>query len=166
MPIDYEILSHRFWDKVDIKDKEECWDFMEGIDVGGYGQFWNCIEEKNIRSHCMAYILTKGPIPLGFQVQHTCNNRRCCNPNHLKPGTYQENSEYMVKYNRQYHPVGENNSSSVLMEDQIREIHKIYKECPELTQQEIAKMFRVSQPNINLIINGKIWHHIYKEFNE
>lgn len=166
-PIDYEILSHRFWSKVDIKDNiGECWNWMEGIDIGGYGEFWNYIEEKNIRSHRMAYMLTKGPIPCGFQVQHTCNNRRCCNPNHLKTGTYQENSEYMVKCNRQYHPTGENNSLSVLMGDQVREIHKIHKECPELTQQEIAEMFRVSQPNINLIINGKIWHHIYKEFNE
>lgn len=99
-------------------------------------------------------------------IQHACNNRRCCNPNHLKPGTYQENSEYMVKCNRQYHPIGENNSLSALMEDQVREIHKIHKERPEVTQQEIAEIFRVSQPNINLIINGKIWHHIYKELNE
>ncbi len=164
-PIDYEINSHHFWNKVDIKDNiEECWNWMEGIDIGGYGQFWNYTEEKNIRSHRMAYMLTKGPISCKFQIQHTCNNRRCCNPNHLRSGTSQENSEYMVKCNRQYHPTGENNSLSILTEDQVIEIHKIHKDCPELTQHEIAKMFRVSQPNINQIINGRTWYHICKEF--
>jgi hypothetical protein len=31
----------------------------------------------------VAYELWVEPIPKGLQVQHLCNERRCCNPAHL-----------------------------------------------------------------------------------
>ena len=57
----------------------------------------------------------------------------------MKHGTSQENSEDMVKYNRQYHPIGENNSLSILTKDQnnvtdqIIEIHKIHKDTQRMS---------------------------------
>lgn len=43
------------------------------------------------RAHRVAYILTKGDIPDGLLILHSCGNRRCCNPAHLRQGTQSEN---------------------------------------------------------------------------
>lgn len=42
-------------------------------------------------THQLAYELPVGPIPDGLQINHLCQNRRCCNPAHLEPVTARVN---------------------------------------------------------------------------
>ena len=44
------------------------------------------------------------PIPEGMVVRHTCDNTRCCNPNHLVIGTQQENVDDMYERGRDNSP--------------------------------------------------------------
>lgn len=46
---------------------------------------------KKGRVHRVAYHLVHGPIPEGVLIMHLCDNSICCNPDHLKAGTTQEN---------------------------------------------------------------------------
>ena len=46
---------------------------MAGTTTNGYGQFR--VYEEMVKSHRIAYMLTKGDIPEGLQVQHLCNNK-------------------------------------------------------------------------------------------
>lgn len=168
---DIEIF-YRFWDKVDIKNnKEECWNWIANTN-DGYGNFHmgykNRIKTTTVqmRSNRMAYILTKEDIPDGLQVLHLCNNSLCCNPNHLELGDNIKNMQYMVKCGR-CNQSGENNGNSILTEDQVREIHKIYDEQrklhPEFFRKQwkiiepIAKKFGVDKITISRIICGKNW---------
>lgn len=163
-------IFYNFWRRVYIKDNiKECWNWTLYALYDGYGLFWD--GKKKVRSHRMAYELTKGKIPDGLQVQHICNNRRCCNPYHLELGDNTKNIRYKVKCGRQSRLIGENSGNAKLMEDQVREIHIIYNEQrkfhPGFKQWQIigpiAQKFNVSTSTIKQILHGKLWYHIYKE---
>jgi len=53
-----------------------------GVSTKGYGI--TRINGRQTRVHQLAYLMSKGPIPLGFVVHHTCNNKLCINPKHLE----------------------------------------------------------------------------------
>lgn len=162
-------VFYNFWQKVDIIDnKEDCWNWLAGINWAGYGTFRY---STMIKSHRMAYVLSKGIIPGKLQVQHICNNRRCCNPNHLELGDQSKNTQYAVECNRWPDQFGENNGNSKLTDDEVRKIHRFYIELRKLHPgrypilETIAKKFGIHFGMVSLIVRGKCWHHIYKEFH-
>lgn len=55
---------------------------------------------RNSRTHRVMWVITKGSIPTGMHVCHTCDVRHCCNPDHLWLGTNRENITDMVKKGR------------------------------------------------------------------
>ena len=159
---------YRFWEKVDIRDcTEECWNWTASTFSSGYGQFWDGC--NNVYAHRMAYILTKGPISDELYVLHTCNNPRCCSPNHLELGDQFNNMQYMVKCNRQIK--GENHGMSVLTENQVRAIHRLYSEQRKLhplykqwqITGPIAKRFGIAKSTIDKILSGLLWRHIHED---
>lgn len=158
---EYKYNFYRFWSKVDIKDNiKECWNWTEFISPDEYGYFK--YYDAPVRAHRMSYELAKGNIDNNKIVMHLCNNRICCNPYHLEVGNYSKNLIYAYKCNRR-NCEGENNTGAILTEDQVRKIHKLHKERPELKQWQIAKAFNIGQATISLIINGERWHQIYEE---
>lgn len=52
-------------------------------------------------AHRIACILAHGPVPDGYIVMHSCDNPPCCNPAHLRTGTYAENARDRQQRGRQ-----------------------------------------------------------------
>ena len=50
------------------------------------------IFKRKVYIHRLTYKMAKGSIPDGFEVDHLCRVRRCCNPDHLEAVTGAENN--------------------------------------------------------------------------
>jgi HNH endonuclease len=93
--------------------------------------------------------------PDGVVVLHKCDTPLCINPEHLSIGTSKQNSEDMVKKNRQ--AKGESCGNSKLTEKQVLEILTM-KDI--ISSRTVSVMFNCSKTNILDIWNKKIWKHL------
>lgn len=80
--------EERFWEKVD--QSGDCWMWLASKYPSGYGAFWT---DRCHAAHRIAYEYSVGPIPDGLFLDHTCRNRGCVNPAHLRVVTNQQNMQ-------------------------------------------------------------------------
>jgi hypothetical protein len=71
----------KFWSKVDRKMLADCWPWLGSKRPDGYGVIK--VGHRQVKAHRMAYLLDTGKDPDGLVVKQTCENKACCNPNHL-----------------------------------------------------------------------------------
>lgn len=92
----------RFWGHVALpegvdptvsREVRSCWEWTASTRKDGYGQVWQ--GKALLSAHRVAYELRNGPLPEGYVLRHTCDNPRCCNPNHLVAGTHEANMRDM-----------------------------------------------------------------------
>lgn len=83
-------LEERFWQKVDCREADECWEWKAAKYTNGYGIIR---DGSKIRSaHRLSYALAHGEIPEGLVIDHLCLNKGCVNPAHLEAVTHRENT--------------------------------------------------------------------------
>lgn len=99
-----DALKKSFWKKVKVLSDNECWEWQRSLTKDGYGQFSSRVRSLfgiSVRGSRAAWQLTYGEIPVGMQVLHSCDNRKCCNPRHLFLGTHKDNMRDMKLKGRQ-----------------------------------------------------------------
>lgn len=149
-----------FWKKVDQSaGPDACWPWQGAITSHGYG----CFSAGGGRvkgSHKVAYEFSKGPVPAGLQIMHTCDNRPCCNPAHMGLGTLQANMADCHAKGRNVR--GEKSWSAKLTDDQVREIRRTFKRISHRKSNipQLARDYGVSIATVSAIVRGSIWRHV------
>lgn len=143
----------RFWDKVEVKGREECWPWTGAINRKGRGQFRH---PETHWAHRAAYILASGEcIPPDMVVMHRCDNPRCCNPGHLSLGTQIENIADRHSKGRSRAPHGEYQGSAKLTDDAVKRIRADHQPVEIL-----ASIYGVSKSTIFRVKSRSTWSHI------
>jgi len=150
------IWLERFWDKVDKRGPDECWQWMASKFRNGYGAFR--LDNKMQGAHRASFFLTHGYWPENC-VCHSCDNRACVNPAHLWEGTRAENINDMVQKGRQKSLKGEDHCNAKLTEYQVMEIKKRYV-TGGVTHRSLGKEYGVHHGQIGCILRGETWKDI------
>ena len=134
--------------KVEIPDDRSlCWDWRGAMTADGYGKTgWAQ------PAHRYSFELFKGAIPEGKFVCHTCDNRRCVNPDHLWVGTTQENTcdRHIKKRTATGMRRRSVNVATALEIKKLAENGALHK--------QIAKQFEISEGQVSLISRELTWH--------
>jgi len=131
-----------------------CWIWLTKSARYGYGGV--TIDGNHHATHRLMYELTKGEIPEGMFVCHTCDNRACVNPDHLWLGTNRDNQLDSARKGRANARKGEMHGMSKLKQSEVAAI-KGMALSGNKTQEEIGHMFGVKQNTISRIKTGTRW---------
>jgi len=146
--------EQRFWERIDKRSVNECWEWMGRKEKEGYGIF--TINGKRMATHRYSYELHNGSIDKKLDVLHKCDNPACCNFLHLFQGTHIDNMKDMISKNR--HAIGEKIWSTKLTESEVIEIReRLQNKIPERT---IAQEFGVSRGAISCIKRNDTWKYV------
>jgi len=150
-------LADRFWEKVDVRGPDDCWEWTASLNPKGYGQI--SVGRKPISAHILSYEMNVDPVPENMLVCHTCDNRKCVNPKHLYVGTPKSNSQDMVDRGRSGRStIGEKNPAAKLTELDVLKIRSLV--AGGLSRLEVATVFGVQIGAVGKIVRRERWKHV------
>lgn len=131
-----------FWSLVTKGDG--CWEWQGQRNRGAgrdYGRFF--LNGRNRLAHRVSWALANGPIPVGVEIRHKCDNPPCVRPDHLELGTHLENMHDRTLRGRQNPAAGERNRGA--------------RHASGETGAAIARSVGVSQTMVSYIVTGRNW---------
>lgn len=88
----------RLMNRVKVNPETECWEWQKP-NSQGYANI--TVKGRVVRAHRVAAALYSGfDLASPLYICHSCDNRRCCNPKHLFPGTASQNMQDMASKGR------------------------------------------------------------------
>ena len=151
-----EKFAEKFWARVDtVSDSSGCWLWMGYCQASGHGQVRYKGKIQSV--HRLSYVLSGKTIPEGLGINHSANcvgKANCVNPEHLTPGTHQDNMKDMIRDGTSTR--GEKNSNAKLTAAQVLEIRAIV----DKTYKEIGEIYNIRPSHVSQIIRRITWKHI------
>jgi hypothetical protein len=108
-----------------------CWEWTGAKYLTGYGELHHKTWDAHT-THAWSYMhFNDEIIPDGLEVRHKCDNRICCNPDHLELGTRKQNVDDMLE--RHPKPCGRKFTKEQVLEIKaLRAEGKYYKDIAAL----------------------------------
>ena len=88
-------IFNRIMKRVEIDPNTQCWNWTGPTSGsgrgGGYGRM--SLDGHTVAVHIVMFTNAYGFVPGRKQIDHKCNNRLCCNPEHLQMVTHKKNQK-------------------------------------------------------------------------
>jgi hypothetical protein len=161
-------FRRRFWPKVpEGLGQIACWPWKAATNNKGYGFIWSRAHGGPILAHQASYAMTRGAVPAGCEIIHTCDNPACVNPWHLKEATHAENMADKVRKGRQARGhgakilagmrLGEAHPKAKLTDAQVENIRRA--RASGETTIALAREYGVSHQLVSQIASGRSRKH-------
>ena len=144
------------WDLVQKGKPDECWEWLGSKNSTGYGSIK--VSQKTYSAHRLIYGLTypntisyKAPKNKSLKefILHKCDNRSCCNPNHMTLVNYDDNNKDAKNKGRSKAVYGANHKNAKLTQEQankVRDLHSI-----GINYSQLGIFFGINANNISRI---------------
>lgn len=150
-------LHERFAVRFERRGPTECWPWTHAVNRLGYGTIGRG-GGKHDRAHRVSYEIFVGPIRGGMHVLHSCDNRRCVNPAHLRLGSHAENMQDMQERGRRNVARGERSGAAKLTKAQVIEIRR--RRAAGERQIALAREYGIDKTHVWNIVTRKVWSHV------
>ena len=156
-----KVTPEVFWQRV--RKQKGCWEWQGATNSTGYGNL--VFHGRAATAHRVAAFLSglihavaapQDRRSTGF-ILHSCDNRKCCNPAHMRVGTYAENQREAYARQRRAAYKGEKHANAKQTKESVVLIKDMYSHG--ISQEAIARLLDVSQSGISKILLG----HSYVE---
>jgi hypothetical protein len=142
-----------FWNTVDIQSQWDCWHWLGLLWSNGYGQF-NYRGNRYISSRTSYQLANSTELATNINVCHKCDNRSCCNPDHLFSGSQLDNIQDAVKKGKFYNNRNLGSGRRKLLDSDVEMIRKLHSSGNYL-QKQLADMYSVRANHISRIVNNR-----------
>lgn len=148
-------LIARFKAAVDEAGPDDCWNWTKSF-RNGYGAIKH--ETRVLGAHRVAYVLAYGEPDEESLVTHSCDNRACCNPAHLKAGTPTDNVREKYDRGRQVNQRGSMAPGAVLNESQVVRIWLLRRTGQGAVK--ISRALGLTYDQVKRVLVGRTWQHL------
>lgn len=146
--------------------ESKCWEWTGTCFKNGYGRVY----EKDLapgetKAHRYSFILAKGKIGKGkvgkhkgksLYILHKCDNRVCCNPNHLYASDHRQNMVDMVMRDRS--AKGETHGNSIMVNPEVAFLKLLID--VGFSYRVISEMTLIPKSTAARFVSDKAWYHV------
>jgi hypothetical protein len=127
-----------------VNEVTNCWEWQHPLTAQGYARPNG--PDRRIRSgvHILYWEQTNGPVPIGKELHHLCENRSCVNPAHLIPVTHLEHMQ-----------IGR---TAKLSASDVRDVRA--QRASGRRQADLAREYGVDPSTISNAVRHKTWANI------
>jgi predicted DNA-binding protein YlxM (UPF0122 family) len=134
----------------------DCWNWIGELDNYGYSTVR--IGKTHIKGYRLSFELFNSiTLPPKLCVCHSCDNRKCVNPDHLWLGSQKDNIRDAISKGRmtKYHKYN--------TQDILNIISLYYKDG--YSTSELSDIYKIDQSYLGNIISGRNWKHLHTEIS-